>query len=140
MWVVILTRVAMVVMVMVILVDNGLFYPGKDILFIVLDRFFPQAWVKSLDISREVLIVIMNIITIRVIIKFYSLTPSSWRKSDRHHHHHHHHHTSFRDRSILHHHTLAGSYLRRPLSAHLHLEHHHHHHCQENLTGSHLRR
>ena len=30
-------------------------FPGKDILFVVLDRFFPSSWVKSLDISREVI-------------------------------------------------------------------------------------
>ena len=31
-------------------------FPGKDILFVVLDRFFPSSWVKSLDISREVIL------------------------------------------------------------------------------------
>ena len=30
-------------------------------MFIVLDRFFPRAWVKSLDISREVVILIISI-------------------------------------------------------------------------------
>ena len=43
-------------------------FPGKDILFVVLDRFFPSSWVKSLDISREVILHL-------------------------HHHHHHHHMT-----------------------------------------------